>query len=183
MNVAVKGDAEEQRQDDVDSEQSKQNVEEPAKTNDIGEQESTKNDEEGNIVAKLSNLTISPFDCDICGAKYKVAWTLKAHKVKKHNMKVTCEGCGEMFIDEALLNSHISQKHLKCEHCGINVVDLKSLKRHVMLHQVPVCKHCKEVFHNFDDLETHLKGHLTCEVCGKIFESIKQLHRHLKIHE
>ena len=56
--------------------------------------------------------------CEICGAKYKVSWTLKSHMMKKHADRYSCHYCDEQFDSTTLLNSHLAIHECSCLECG-----------------------------------------------------------------
>ena len=113
---------------------------------------------------EMKHLSLGKYECEECGAQYKVPWTLKSHKLKKHG-----------------------EKNTKCLDCDLTFVDTSSLKEHMTIHSLPkqifVCHTCEEVFFNKLDLEQHQQTHFVCHICKRICSSKKQLSRHILTHK
>ena len=75
------------------------------------------NKDDAVLVEEMSNLMLEKHICDVCGAKYKVPWTLKSHMVKKHNTKIACKHCDETFSDKISHDIHLSKHIFSCTKC------------------------------------------------------------------
>ena len=120
-------------------------------------------DSQDSLSKEMRNLSIDKYECEDCGAQYKVPWTLKAHKMKKHGEKNKCTNCDLFFPNSS------------------------SLDQHMRIHSLPkkmfVCQICKEVFITNHDFEQHKKSHFVCHLCNRICSSKKQLTRHISTHK
>ena len=141
-------------------------------------------DKTEDLVSRLDQLELSQYKCEICDAKYKVPWTLKAHMVKKHQAKYACKICNEVFDHKMAHDIHTAIHTFPCDICQAVLADEWSLIRHKKVHsQLLVCKHCSEVFLEKSALEDHVVTHLSCDICGKEWDSVKKLNRHILSHK
>ena len=109
---------------------------------------------------EMNQLSIAKYECNECGAQYKVPWTLKSHIMKKHN------------------NSKIDES----EHeTGSRVIDQQT--EHQTLSNIFICDFCQEVFFEEDNLIQHYGTHLSCHLCKRICPNMKQLKRHISTHK
>ena len=112
------------------------------------------------ITEKLNQLSIGKYDCEQCGAKYKVSWTLKSHMEKKH-AKPQVKDIQSDVKDEK------------------NQSDNTCSKPRTFF----VCDLCKEVFFEESDLVDHYENHLVCHICKRECPNKKQLKRHILTHK
>ena len=100
--------------------------------------------------------------CSLCGAKYKVKTSLKAHLNREHGVgdfvkikrKRVCSECGKHFKVGEFYFSHMFLQH---------GVELPGLKKYA-------CPHCDAVFHIKEYFDSHLMIHTNnkyrCDDCG-----------------
>ncbi|KAG6459153.1 hypothetical protein O3G_MSEX011244 [Manduca sexta] len=145
---------------------------------------------------------------------------------RHHRSWFQCFYCTQDFMDITQLRQHTAATHadlddelkkikrfprslqieitnLQCRHCGINLTDVESMRRHfVEAHEKIIyneciadykvdvspysCHLCGRQFHVFRTLTTHLNEHYAnciCDVCGKSFLNSKRLKVHKRTHE
>ena len=106
----------------------------------------------------------------------------------KHANKYLCEECGNYFVNNATLGSHIQSKHNKpsytepfpCEGCGLVLASFNLLQEHVNTHHSPVqhnCKYCD--FRGGDEelFDSHLvESHAEVVILHSMAKQVEELH-------
>ena len=144
--------------------------------------EETRERELEDITNNINKMTLNQYICNICGAKYKVPWTLKSHMVKKNKHIISCKFCNDKFDDQLSHDIHMSNHSFSCSECGITLFDKETLEKHKQTH-ILICDYCKELFLDKEAYCEHKKIHLICKVCTKKCENMKQLNRHVATHK
>ncbi|GIY52833.1 hypothetical protein CEXT_283991 [Caerostris extrusa] len=148
-----------------------------------------------------------PFQCEMCGKKYKTKGVLRKHR-KLHNRKPptlplkiwTCAVCGKEFKSEAGHYKH-NKTHLmdtrthKCDICQKMFFERYYLKQHIMIHtgERPFqCDICSKSFNRKSILLKHTEVHLAekpkklrtfkCSECEKEYTCASSLSAHKKSH-
>ena len=149
--------------------------------------------------------------CPFCNLKSKNLDELKTHfdnvhsdnKSKKNNKQDeiksvssdVCSNCTKCKFsgNKSELDKHLASKHGRkhiCEECGINFIDVKTLKLHVKTkHENPSaiepfpCEVCGLVLANFNLLQQHVKEHTSvkfnCQYCDFTTGDQESLQRHM----
>lgn len=101
--------------------------------------------------------------------------------------------CGETFLDETTIKSHISVIHANeltkatCTVCGKHCKDSRTLLKHSWDHSRQKnhsCTKCGKTFHNKARLKRHMQSHrnktVSCDICNETFPDGRSLmnHRH-----
>lgn len=115
--------------------------------------------------------TGSLYECDVCGAMFKVKKNLRAHMATHSELsqnKVRCKICGKWF-DRKYLNLHESRH---------NIEDRKPSHK---------CSICGKLFLISANLSAHIRRHKKrktspCTVCGKTFVVRESLAVHQRVH-
>ncbi|KAI8431288.1 hypothetical protein MSG28_015842 [Choristoneura fumiferana] len=145
-----------------------------------------------------------PWSCEECDATFKDYRGLSLHRYK-HNTKITCNLCGQLFNSTKMYYKHQLTEHkyislndplvgdpqYRCSDCGIQFIDKRSLETHLVLLNHAgasdielACLPCKKLFENEDQLETH---YITCKAakyprqccyCPEILKDKLQYVRH-----
>lgn len=171
----------------------------------------------GKICADRKNLSahirrmhgsedLKKWQCDICKKRFMNFDPLKAHlmshlsnetrkKLKTH----FCEECGQGFISENTLKSHIKYVHLKqgfvCDTCGRHFKarwDYELHRRNMHGEAGPSreqCTICFNWYSNDKALRDHIRymhertsdDKVTCEICGQELISKQTLRSHMKM--
>jgi len=113
-----------------------------------------------------------------------------------------CTECGDMFVTETNLRTHIADIHTKvrCKHCGlqmkgsIRLVDHTAVKHPVKKHSVkqesefpaPTCNICHETFVTNQALKFHHYKHsglkpFKCKICQASFRTPSTLKSHVEV--
>ncbi|RLU27325.1 hypothetical protein DMN91_001126 [Ooceraea biroi] len=136
-------------------------------------------------------------ECNECHEKFKHQMSLKAHKEKVHEGKVSpifqCDVCNATYKIKQLLINHIKSKHggekrYKCAQCGKGFNDTKSLYNHILLHtgRKPfTCEYCNMTFRRKDSRDHHRRKHTgeqpyQCPDCDQSFSTYNNRSKHRK---
>ena len=122
------------------------------------------------LSSNLKSLKISKYQCQECGADYKVPWTLRSHMLKKHGKRDLPEMCEKAFPNRTELDDHKSTPN-ECPTENI----LAFTRPEIMF----VCKICEEIFLKEEDCNEHYKTHQTCYICMRECSSTKQLNQRI----
>ncbi|EFN67547.1 Zinc finger protein 615, partial [Camponotus floridanus] len=137
------------------------------------------------------------YECNECHEKFKHQMSLKVHKEKVHEGKVSpvfqCDTCNATYRIKQLLINHIKSKHggekrYKCAQCGKGFNDTKSLYNHILLHtgRKPfTCEYCNMSFRRKDSRDHHRRKHTgeqpyQCPDCGQSFSTYNNRSKHRK---
>nr|CAI5856851.1 unnamed protein product [Callosobruchus analis] len=147
-----------------------------------------------------SHTKESPYQCSICGDKFRFRSSLTRHSFKHNDKKPhVCHICNKGFIQAPTLadhlRTHVGEKSFICNHCGKTFVTKHALSNHLSLHKLHeddmfnlTCKTCNSIFNSKASLRNHLNKHsertkdFLCNECGKKFWTKSLLDSHLKIH-
>ncbi|KAI5639317.1 zinc-finger associated domain (zf-AD) domain-containing protein [Phthorimaea operculella] len=154
----------------------------------------------------LKNTTACPFrhhkswfQCFYCPAEFMDMTTLRNHSKEKHQ-DIESELRKMKRYPRSL---QIDISNLECRECQLSLTDVDSMRRHFeTTHNALIynefiadykvdcspysCHLCKEEFHVFRTLTTHLNEHYAnciCDVCGRSFINSKRLKVHKRTHE
>ncbi|CAG0886599.1 unnamed protein product [Cyprideis torosa] len=133
--------------------------------------------------------------CHECGAPFIRSTLLRSHILMKHTPRVVCTVCG-IGVHSVNLSTHL-QKHStvksKCDQCGAEYKNERSLKKHVKdVHSEGdknpplLCQTCGRGFRDKFLLKQHQLRHEEpkhqCPDCPKKFFTEQQMQSHSKIH-
>ena len=112
---------------------------------------------------------VHPYDCKVCGKRFKRKENVKRHEKLKtcHKNEISkCQQCDKMFKNKKTLKQNTALAHMAavsewCGKCDITFVRKAHLLRH------------EENVHNKD-------GQIKCENCNKSFSRRDSLLRHMK---
>ncbi|XP_019701248.2 LOW QUALITY PROTEIN: zinc finger protein 420-like [Harpegnathos saltator] len=136
-------------------------------------------------------------ECDECHEKFKHQMSLKAHKERVHEGRVSpifeCDTCKATYKIKQMLINHIRSKHqgekrYKCAQCRKGFNDTKSLYNHILLHtgRKPFqCEYCNISFRRKDSRDHHRRKHTgeqpyQCSDCGQTFSTYNNRSKHRK---
>lgn len=137
------------------------------------------------------------YECKECHEKFKHQMSLKAHKERVHEGRVSpifqCDACGAVYKIKQMLINHIRSKHdgekrYKCAKCGKGFNDTKSLYNHILLHtgRKPFsCDYCNMSFRRKDSRDHHRRKHTgeqpyPCPDCDQSFSTYNNRSKHRK---
>ncbi|XP_046393026.1 zinc finger protein 26-like [Ischnura elegans] len=133
--------------------------------------------------------------CEVCGARYKTVYSLKAHVQLHGERRFECDICHKRFHRKDVLQEHISvhqDPQIPCPVCDKKVKTKKSLEVHMLLHKGErryKCNECGKEFYQKGNLLKHMAVHEPtskksnpCPHCGKMFMSKDYLAVHLLEH-
>ena len=150
---------------------------------------------------EMNDMNINKYQCSECGAKYKVAWTLKSHMTKKHERSmitdtvskntIKCDKCNLDFESDRALQEHNLTHEptilYDCQLCQEAFTCKETFELHQAIHTPAknyyVCKICDEVFLNESECQQHYQSHLACFICMRLCSTSKQLKRHISSHK
>lgn len=135
--------------------------------------------------------------CNECHEKFKHQMSLKAHKERVHEGRVSptfeCDTCKATYKIKQMLINHIRSKHegekrYKCAQCRKGFNDTKSLYNHILLHtgRKPFqCEYCNLSFRRKDSRDHHRRKHTgeqpyQCTDCGQTFSTYNNRSKHRK---
>ncbi|KAF4994612.1 hypothetical protein FGRMN_5681 [Fusarium graminum] len=111
----------------------------------------------------------NPFECDICGAKFKVVGYLKTHKKIHSRTPFKCDACGKRFKTQDEYDQHIlehandlTNKPNACHVCGRRFTTKGKLNRHMSSHSEDrpfKCDKCGSDFKFKEGLTGHKRRH------------------------
>ncbi|XP_049883314.1 zinc finger protein 502-like isoform X2 [Pectinophora gossypiella] len=154
----------------------------------------------------LSDTTACPFrhhkswfKCFFCTEEFMDIISLRSHQAGTHQ-DIEAE-LRKMKRYPRSLQIEIS--NLECRHCHVSLTDVDTMRRHFeSVHNKTIyneciadykincspytCHLCKQEFHVFRTLTTHLNEHYAnciCDVCGRSFINSKRLKVHKRTHE
>lgn len=136
-------------------------------------------------------------ECNECHEKFKHQMSLKAHKERVHEGRVSpvfqCDMCKVTYKIKQMLINHIRSKHegekrYKCAQCRKGFNDTKSLYNHILLHtgRKPYqCEYCNISFRRKDSRDHHRRKHTgeqpyQCSDCGQMFSTYNNRSKHRK---
>lgn len=136
-------------------------------------------------------------ECNECHEKFKHQMSLKAHKERVHEGRVSptfeCDTCKATYKIKQMLINHIRSKHegekrYKCAQCRKGFNDTKSLYNHILLHtgRKPFrCEYCNISFRRKDSRDHHRRKHTgeqpyQCSDCGQTFSTYNNRSKHRK---
>lgn len=137
------------------------------------------------------------YECNECHDKFKHQMSLKAHKERVHEGRVSpifqCDACGATYKIKQMLINHIRSKHngqkrYKCAKCSKGFNDTKSLYNHILLHtgRKPfACEYCNMSFRRKDSRDHHRRKHTgeqpyQCPDCDQSFATYNNRSKHRK---
>ena len=79
------------------------------------------------------------FKCDYCDKFFKSEERLLAHKIDKHNLKLSCSKCDSQFSSKKALDAHFQAKHSDqkkfiCTICDLSLTSTTALRKHELGH-------------------------------------------------
>ena len=90
-----------------------------------------------------------------------------------------CDLCDKSFRESQQLADHLVKQHPSCPKCREHFVDMKTYEEHWRKnHLEHQCFVCKNMFHDKEHLNDHLKIHPKCARCNQIFLNDQQLQKH-----
>ncbi|XP_059611133.1 uncharacterized protein LOC132258047 [Phlebotomus argentipes] len=114
-----------------------------------------------------------PYECALCGKKYKFMRSLKSHLLMVHDQNKqrteVCKICDKGFFMKQALNTHIRERHKSdvsrypCHVCGKTYATKGGVSVHMQKHDTK-------------------NNHHPCPVCGKVFDTHMKMYRHHKRH-
>ncbi|CAH2987567.1 unnamed protein product [Chilo suppressalis] len=139
------------------------------------------------------------FQCFFCSQDFVEMNQLRDHTLRAHS-DVDSELKKLKRYPRSL---QIEISNLECRNCHLNLTDVNEMRRHLgEIHNKVIyseciadfkldaspysCHICKQEFHVFRTLTTHLNEHYAnciCDVCGKSFLNTKRLKVHKRTHE
>lgn len=141
------------------------------------------------------NLTIGPYQCEIC----KKAFTQNIHlinhkKVHTGDKPYQCDLCDKSFGHNHHLKRHMlthtGEKPHKCKICEKAFAQSNDLIRHNRIHTGSkpfICDYCEKAFSDKGNLIHHERIHteekpFMCDLCKKFFAQKFSLHMHRRTH-
>ncbi|KAM0218237.1 hypothetical protein ACHAQI_001424 [Fusarium lateritium] len=138
-----------------------------------------------------------PFECDICGVKFKRNGDLTVHMTIHSEKPFKCDTCGKRFKTQDEHDQHIlehandlTNKPDACHVCGRRFPDKGKLKRHMLSHSDDKpkpykCDKCDKAYTNGTHLKRHMATHsedrpFKCDKCGSDFKVKESLTKHKK---
>jgi len=136
--------------------------------------------------------------CRVCSKVFASKNGLKVHEVIHTGEKpYACEQCDKRFSLQCnrichIIQTHNTDKHVMCEHCGLKCMSKAALKVHMVVHtkEKPFsCLKCNKKFSfltyvRMHDKLVHKKERpFVCVHCGKDFQMKCQLVSHELIHK
>lgn len=145
-----------------------------------------------------------PYQCDPCGKRYAKLDQLRSHmrchlsEETKQTMKnYICNECGQFFLTEAVLKSHIKYTHLRqgyiCVHCARHFkskFDYHLHRRNMHGEEGPSreqCPLCQKWYSNSKALRGHIRTYhertapIICKICGMETTSKQGLYGHMRM--
>ncbi|KAK6629621.1 hypothetical protein RUM43_003438 [Polyplax serrata] len=129
-----------------------------------------------------------PFQCKICGKRYKGKHELNLHVKTNHRKKgagYQCDMCDEVFKTRGKVQIHVETSHPEENKIDDAATSPNFLEAMEQDEKELKCAFCELIFHAENDLRGHLKQHSSeeeyceCDVCKKCFTSKKRILQHL----
>lgn len=135
--------------------------------------------------------------CKVCSKSFVTIRVLERHIKQVHEqVTINCDKCGESFIHESTLNTHMVKFHGKprkfqCTICDYGADKKNRFKAHMDKHANPdmkfICPICEQQFNSFDTMMLHRSRHkvkepLVCQYCEKQFIDKQSFKNHVKLH-
>lgn len=143
---------------------------------------------------KVYDVSLNPFQCEICGETSACAGTFSRHMYIQHGDKpFKCVVCSKSFSQKPGLDEHkrlhINKKY-KCPTCDKTFARKQYAEEHIRLHDVSnviLCIVCRKSFANKQSLELHQRCHdgvkpYQCSVCKRNFRQPPHLKTHMLTH-
>lgn len=142
------------------------------------------------------SLTTNPFDCKLCGKKFRLQESFRTHmRIHTGEKPFTCHICGKQFGQTGSLYYHLKHVHggvknHSCDICGRSFAMKAAMEDHRRIHtgeRPYVCASCGKTFKTKASLYIHSKTHTDeypykCTYCTKAFRWRQQMLGHLTIH-
>ncbi|XP_068231413.1 zinc finger protein 83-like isoform X2 [Palaemon carinicauda] len=134
--------------------------------------------------------------CKYCGKSFENVFDHEMHKKEHNKPPFICSICNSEFKGRGYAKNHV-KIHLSgkptCHICGISVLELKTLKRHMLTHTGEIkylCEFCGEGFPVWAKFKTHTRKHtnepikkpFNCQICDKPFRDRGNLAGHMQKH-
>lgn len=113
------------------------------------------------------------FTCPVCSIKLEDGSTLKDHIDLQHPevKPFECEVCGKKFKNKPLLNCHLiihrGEKRYQCQYCSLKFLKKKYLSTHILTHtgERPfICTICGKGFKQSGDMRKHKATHIRKQI-------------------
>ncbi|XP_035699683.1 zinc finger protein 420-like [Branchiostoma floridae] len=144
-----------------------------------------------------------PYECDVCGAKFKQRGHLSDHHkvhADRKNCPYKCDNCGASFVKLHALSRHIRKMHKEqahrlstCELCDKTFPRPAMMRVHMQTDHKNYrpfgCSECDMTFPTVGRLNKHKEIHVPdrkhdyqCEICGKMYLTKAGLNNHTRHH-
>ena len=146
------------------------------------------------VTDKIENISISKYDCEHCGATYKVPWTLKSHVNKKHGKSIAepeeslLSRDTNVFVKNKLPAKQLSNTNtamVACSICKEVFFDPNKLNEHIRTHGDSSSSntHSSRESVLLEKLSLNLKQVMDiCDKCKEVFNDQEQFKEHMKSH-
>ena len=145
---------------------------------------------------RTTSTGLKKFRCRQCSYSTNYRSNYDDHlAVHTGHLRYKCKVCQKLFKCSAHRRRHMRSKHgpktkYKCEFCGKQCPDRRSVKRCEMKHtniRPYNCNHCGKGFIEKGDLSRHMKMHTkekpySCPTCGRKFAFLYHVTRHQSLH-
>ncbi|XP_073828393.1 uncharacterized protein [Musca autumnalis] len=142
------------------------------------------------------NDHIGPFECTVCGRRFKNRLYYKMHLYQQHQQgePITCSICNKIYEKVEPYVAHV-KRHLgdlrdECKICGKRFIRAADLRLHMRTHtglKPYCCEICGLSFSISSSLKIHLRRHnkdyrVYCEICNRGFYGRDFLRVHMATH-
>lgn len=143
-------------------------------------------------VRRVHLKIIDEYTCNVCGKNYATPTSLNLHKQKEHELgDFPCSRCNEKFSTKPILKAHILKIHadkITCEVCGKLCPPGVYFSHHMKAHRLVTCpiEGCGRVSN-----KRKIKGHielyhqppenLPCPTCSTVFTKRERLKSHIRL--